>query len=281
MNPSQIALVVVGVLLFFIGPMFLVRWLADRVMFPRSFVGMLATMAFFPLLVVLALDWAIITFAAGREDGLWRAIVDGGAALFQPPLMITFLAVYGFCVLLGLVGFLDGRRGLRGGRAFAAARGLTFTQDAGSFRLSLPLGSTELRLRNVVNLSRDSFVGAFSERVRTAGTSARGHTLMSLGVGPTVRDGLSGTMMRGAAPGDDCDALVAGGVTMAAPRHLSEQWRALLHRFVSVDATLANVGSVTVHDGQVTLLGGPLSSKEDYERMAALLAAAGSRQAAA
>jgi hypothetical protein len=275
MNPYQIALAVVGVLLFFIGPMFLARRLADRIMFPRSLGAMLLTIAFFPLLVVLMLDWAIIIHVAGQGGTLWRAILDGGAALFQPPLMITFLVVYAFTALMGLVSYLWNRRGQRGGRAFAAARGLRFTENAGAFRLSPPLGSAELQLRNVVNLSRDSFVGAFSESVRTAGTSARGYTLMSLGVGSTVRDGLSGTMTTGSVAGNDCEAIVAGGVTVAAPRHQSDQWRALLHRFVSVDPTLASIGSVTVHDGQVTLVGGPLASKGDYERMAALLAAAG------
>ena len=255
MNATQVGLVVLGVLVLFVGPMFLAGRLANRIMFPRSLVSMLAAVAFFPLLIVLALDWAFIVIIAEKSAGPIDAVLEGVVELLHPPLMILFLVVYGFCALICLPAYFMSRRGVRGGRAFAAARGLRFTQDAGAFRLSPPLGSIELQLRNVVNLPHDGFVGAFIERVPTPGTSARGYTFMSIGVGSTVRDGLSGAISTASAAGSE--------------------WRALLDRFLAVDAAFANFGSVAVHEGQVTLLGGPLSSKADYERMASLLAAAG------
>lgn len=71
------------------------------------------------------------------------------------------------------------------------------------------------------------------------------------------------------------EAIEAGGITAMAPPEQAEKWRALLQTLAkAVESKDRPFGSATVHDSQITLLGGPLASRKDYEQLAALLAAA-------
>ena len=274
MNSTQIVLAVVGVLVLFIGPMFLPSRLAPLILFPRSLPALLGTMLFFPTLMIAMVGWMIVVVAAG-ERGAGDAIVAGFSALIRPLFGVMFLVIYAFCVLMALVSYFVGRMGERGGRAFAASQGLEFSKEGRSFKLNPFLGSTVLDVKNVVTLSADSFVGAFTETVASPGTSRGGYTFLSVAVGPMSEGGPSGTMHVGGRGGDDHEAIEAQGVTAMAPRGQAPAWRALLAAlFTVVDPKRCPFGTVSAHHSQLTLFGGQLSSEKDYAQMAALLAAA-------
>jgi hypothetical protein len=57
MNSTQVTLAIVGVLLLFIGPMFLSGRLARLTMFPRSLATLLGTALFPPELLLVIIGW--------------------------------------------------------------------------------------------------------------------------------------------------------------------------------------------------------------------------------
>jgi hypothetical protein len=213
-----------------------------------------------------------VVFAAGdRSAG--DAIVEGFSALYRPLFGGMFLVIYAFSVLIALVAYLVSWLGERGGRSFAASRGLSFSKEGGPFRVDPSLGLSILELKNVVTLAPDSFIGSFTDTVESPGTSQRGYGYLSVAVGP-VGEGPSGTMFMGQG-GEDHEAIEVQRVVARVPRGQAPEWRALLAALYTViDPRRCPFGTVSVHQGQLTLFGGQLQSEKGYAQMAALLAAA-------